>query len=84
LEQRNEIADLVFWKAALLGPHHSWMHWEHHTFLTVPYHRLGEVRKHTPGRPVRTLGELLRWFETTRPVPSGQALRVTATGGDGH
>ena len=33
---------LNFWQAALLAPHNSWLHWEHHTWPTIPYHRLAE------------------------------------------
>src|SRR5271166_5247785 len=53
---------LDFWQAAILAPHNSWMHWEHHSFPTVPYHRLPEARKHVAEKPVWTLRELLHWF----------------------
>ena len=52
-----------------------WMHWEHHVWPTIPYHRLAKVRKHDTERPVWTLGELLRWVQTGGPyIPSGQAV----------
>ena len=65
---------LNVWQAALLAPHSSWMHWEHHAWPTIPYHRLAKVRKHDTERPVWTLGELLRWFKQADHIPSGQAV----------
>lgn len=65
---------LNFWQAALLAPHNSWMHYEHHTFPTIPYHRLGDIRKHTAGKPVWTLRELLQWFKTADQIPSGHVV----------
>ena len=40
---------LNFWQAPLLAPHNSWMHWEHHSWPTVPYHRLAKATAH-PGK----------------------------------
>jgi fatty acid desaturase len=65
---------LNFWQAALLAPHNSWMHWEHHNWMSVPYHRLGALRKHIAGKPIWTLKELLKWFQATPSIPSGTAL----------
>ena len=65
---------LYAWQAPLLAPHNSWMHWEHHAWPTIPYHRLAAVRQHDTERPVWTLGELLQWFKQAEHVPSGQAM----------
>jgi fatty acid desaturase len=73
---------LNFWQAPLLAPHNSWLHWEHHAWPTIPYHRLAELRKHETEKPVWTLGELLRWFKQADHMVSGQV--VSATGTHGH
>jgi fatty acid desaturase len=68
---------LNLWQAPLLAPHNSWMHWEHHTWPTIPYHRLAKARTHSEERPVWTLGELLRWFEQANHMASGQVVART-------
>ena len=65
---------LNVWQAPLLAPHNSWMHWEHHSWPTIPYHRLAEVRKHDAEPPVWTLAELFKWFKQADHIPSGQAF----------
>lgn len=69
---------LTAWQGALLAPHYSWMHWEHHHWPTIPCYRLPEARKHAPGKPVWTLGQLLAWFETADHMISGQVVGSTA------
>jgi fatty acid desaturase len=70
---------LNFWQAPLLAPHNSWLHWEHHSWPTIPYHRLADARKHADEKPVWTLRELLQWFEQADSIPSGQAVPMAAT-----
>jgi fatty acid desaturase len=70
---------LTFWQAPLLAPHNSWLHWEHHSWPTIPYHRLADARKHTAEKPVWTLRELLQWFQQAERIPSGQAVAMAAT-----
>ena len=68
---------LNFWQAPLLAPHNSWMHWEHHTWPTIPYHRLARARTHASEKPVWTLGELLQWFEQANHMASGEVVAGT-------
>jgi fatty acid desaturase len=68
---------LNFWQSALLAPHNAWMHWEHHHWMAVPYHQLGELREHITGKPIWTLGKLLKWFQTTNFIPSGEVIIAT-------
>jgi fatty acid desaturase len=70
---------LNFWQAPLLAPHNSWLHWEHHNWPTIPYHRLEEVREHETEKPVWTLGELLQWFKRADQMTSGHVVVTTAT-----
>jgi fatty acid desaturase len=65
---------LTFWQGLLLAPHNSWMHWEHHAWPTIPYHRLAAARKRAAGKPVWTLGELLAWFRDADRMSSGQVV----------
>jgi fatty acid desaturase len=67
---------LNFWQAPLLAPHNSWLHWEHHSWPTIPYHQLAEVRKHETEKPVWTLRELLQWFRHAEQMSSGQVVAV--------
>jgi fatty acid desaturase len=67
---------LNFWQALLLAPHNSWMHWEHHAWPSIPYHRLAEVRRHDTEKPVWTLGELLQWFKHAEHMSSGQVVAL--------
>ena len=61
------------WQALLLAPHKSWMHWEHHSWPTIPYHRLAALRKYlNDEEPVWTLEELLQWFRRADRMSSGQ------------
>src|ERR1700733_13351222 len=73
---------LNFWQAPLLAPHNSWMHWEHHSWPTIPYHRLAELRKYLTEKPVWTLRELLQWFRDADHISSGQV--VTAASAHDH
>ena len=64
-------------EAALLAPHYGWMHWEHHNWPGIPYHRLPALRKYATQAPIITLKELLGLFATSAPSHSGEVLRKT-------
>lgn len=51
-------------QAVLLAPHNAWYHYEHHSWPTVPYHRLPELRPIVDGEPVRNLAELVNSLES--------------------
>lgn len=63
------------WQGALLAPHYGWMHWEHHHWPTIPYHRLPQARHLTPGIPCLTLGDLVNFFKTAPNIASGMPLK---------
>lgn len=65
---------LRFWQAALLAPHNSWMHWEHHNWPSVPYHRLAKIRECFPDIPIMTLTDLLKFFKNSDSMVSGQTM----------
>lgn len=69
---------LNFWQAPLLAPHNSWMHWEHHAWPTIPYHRLALARRRLRGPAILTLRDLVTAFAHADAIPSGAALRVPA------
>jgi fatty acid desaturase len=61
-------------QGAILAPHDAWLHWEHHKYPTIPYHRLAVARSALRGPAIRSLKELIRALESAEPVPSGTAL----------
>lgn len=65
---------LTPWQAAIFAPHKIWLHWEHHRFPSVPYHKLEDARRILNGPEPITLGELIRNLNTSAPMPSGAAL----------
>ena len=65
---------LNFWQAPLLAPHNSWMHWEHHNWPSVPYHKLHKIREHVSDVPVITLADLLTLFQNSKDTASGQII----------
>jgi len=68
---------LNIWQAAILAPHKAWLHWEHHSWMMVPYHRLEALREHIGRKePVLTLTELLKWYYAAGKISSGTALAV--------
>lgn len=67
---------LNFWQGALLAPHNSWYHWEHHHWPSVPYHRLPRLRELFKNIPVLTLKELLKNFKNAPSMTSGEVLSV--------
>ncbi|WP_140986357.1 fatty acid desaturase family protein [Asticcacaulis tiandongensis] len=67
------------WQGPLLAPHLSWHHWEHHFWPSIPYARLPHLRALIPSVPVKTLGQLIRQFETMPEVKSGTALKQPNT-----
>lgn len=66
---------LNFFEAALLAPHNSCLHWEHHNWPSVPYHKLKLLREHVKSVPVMTLSDLIAFFERAPEMKSGQALK---------
>lgn len=69
---------LKSWQAWILAPHNAWYHWEHHAYAAVPYHKLPRIRALIPEPVPVTLGQLVRSFETSRPIPSGTPLNHSA------
>jgi hypothetical protein len=67
---------LTWWQAALLSPHNSWHHWEHHKYPTIPYHRLPQARQRLRGPAILTLHDLANALASTGHIPSGTALKV--------
>ena len=72
---------LTWWQAPPLAPHNSWMHWEHHKYPTIPYHRLPQARQRLDGPAILTLRDLIGALASIDAIPSGTALKVvTETG----
>ncbi len=67
---------LSYLQGALLAPHNSWMHWEHHNWPSIPYHRLPVIREHIKEVRIMKLAELITFFETCKAMKSGDALKV--------
>ena len=67
--------DLKPWEAALLAPHLSWHHWEHHQWPAVPYWRLPELRRLIPDQPLLTLSSLIKFYRSCPAAPSGHPQR---------
>jgi hypothetical protein len=70
--------DLKPWEAALLAPHLSWHHWEHHQWPAVPYWKLPALRKLVPGTPLVTLPALVKFYNPCPATPSGQPQRMVS------
>src|ERR1019366_1492308 len=69
---------LTWWQGAILSPHNAWHHWEPHQYPTVPYHKLPEARQRLSGPAIMTLRDLTGALASTRHIPSGAALKVSA------
>jgi fatty acid desaturase len=67
--------NLNWWQRHLLAPHNIWLHWEHHEWPTVPYHRLPAARALATHTPVLSLAELMQQLEQAPSLPSGIALK---------
>lgn len=65
---------LNLWQGALLAPHNSWMHWEHHNWPSVPYHRLSKIREIFNDVPVMSLRDLIEFLKNSPPIPSGHVM----------
>ena len=70
--------DLKPWEAALLAPHLSWHHWEHHQWPAVPYWNLPELRRLVPDQPLVTLSSLIKFYRTCPAAPSGHPRRAVS------
>ncbi|MBU0799690.1 MAG: fatty acid desaturase [Alphaproteobacteria bacterium] len=68
---------LNWFENAVFAPHHSWHHYEHHSYPTVPLHRLHIVRRLLREDPGITMRELMRQYKAialksgtpTKPLP---------------
>lgn len=67
---------LNWWQGALLAPHLSWHHWEHHYWPSIPYYHLAGLRKLVPDVPVMSLGELIAFYRDCAEVRGGTALKA--------
>lgn len=63
------------WLGALIAPHNSWYHWEHHMYPAVPYHQLPKIRALLPEEPVITFPELIQYYLRCSKIKSGKALK---------
>lgn len=59
---------------AIIAPHQSWHHYEHHLFPTVPYNRLKYVRKLLRDIEPTTLSSLFESYKRSSTIPSGTSL----------
>ena len=66
--QRISLSPLV---AAIIAPHKIWLHWEHHKFPAVPYHKLSQVRKLYASPAPRSLSEHIASLSLSEFLPSG-------------
>ena len=66
------------WQGALLAPHLSWHHWEHHYWPSIPYYNLPQLRAMIPEVPVMTLGELLSFYKSCGRIDGGAALKPSS------
>lgn len=70
---------LSFLENAILAPHQSWHHYEHHAYPMVPLHRLARLRKALPGPEPITIGTLMEEYRTAGRIVSGTPTRSVAT-----
>lgn len=73
---------LCWWQRLLFAPHNTWYHYEHHRWPAIPFARLPAARNLDHTVPVVPMQDLLVFFETSDPVPSGQAASMTADSPD--
>lgn len=66
-------------EGAILAPHLSWYHWEHHACPTVPYNRLAEVRALLPDEPVINLKQLINIFINSPEIKAGTVFTQDAS-----
>jgi fatty acid desaturase len=59
-------------EGALFAPHYSWMHWEHHNWPSIPYHRLSKIRELVTDVPVMNLQDLVNLLKFSEPLSSGK------------
>ncbi|HMV70374.1 MAG TPA: fatty acid desaturase [Myxococcota bacterium] len=64
--------DMPRWLAWWVAPHETWMHWEHHRHIGVPYWRLADARREDTSEPVVPLAEVFRRLEASPPYRSGE------------
>jgi fatty acid desaturase len=69
---------LNWWQGALLAPHLSWHHWEHHNWPSVPYHNLPKLRTLITSEPILSLKDLMAYYRDCAIIPAGTALKETA------
>jgi fatty acid desaturase len=62
-------------------PHSIGLHWEHHHFPGVPFHRLRELRAAIPAPPIVPLSALFARFAAAPSVRSGEIVELGAAQG---
>lgn len=63
-------------EGAILAPHYSWMHWEHHHFPSVPCYRLAKARALITDVPVMRLRDLVAFFGSAPKLSSGEPVSL--------
>lgn len=66
---------LNYIQRGVIAPHNIGFHWEHHSYPTIPFHRLPVVRERLDEVAVMSLGELIALYANSTPVASGQVLK---------
>ncbi len=66
---------LNFMERLVLSPHNAWYHYEHHAWPSVSYCNLPQLRGLIMEKPVITLAQLVRNYESMPHIPSGMALK---------
>lgn len=61
----------------IFAPHNSWHHYEHHSFPTVPFFRLGKLRSILGEEGIVSLSELARQYTVSKRIRSGTALKTS-------
>lgn len=64
-------------EAAILAPHNSCLHWEHHNWPSIPYHNLKKLRKEIDLVPVMNLSDLIDFFGNAPQIKSGEVLKTS-------
>jgi fatty acid desaturase len=66
-----------YWMRAILVPHNTWYHYEHHHFPQVPCWNLPKVRQIIGDSPrIMPAAELFELFRTAPPILSGAPTRT--------
>ncbi|MGB9154793.1 MAG: fatty acid desaturase family protein [Alphaproteobacteria bacterium] len=66
--------ELTWLQAAILAPHKIWLHWEHHRWPTVPYHKLTKARTILSEQTPINLSKLIHNLSHHEFLPSGASI----------